>query len=74
MHLAHLGIAVFVVGVTMVNGYQAEKDVKMALGDRVTVGGYHFSFNGVQGGERAELRRGAGRLRSCGRTANSCAR
>ena len=48
MHTAHVGIAVFVVGVTMVNGYQAEKDVKMEIGDTVSVGGYTFKFNGVR--------------------------
>jgi cytochrome c-type biogenesis protein CcmF len=48
MHIAHIGIAAFVVGVTMVNGYQAEKDVKMEIGDTVTVGGYTFRFNGVR--------------------------
>jgi cytochrome c-type biogenesis protein CcmF len=48
MHTAHLGIAVFVVGVAMVNGYQAEKDVMMEPGDTVTVGGYTFRFNGVR--------------------------
>ncbi len=48
MHTAHVGIAVFVVGVTMVNGYQAEKDVKMEIGDTVSVGGYTFRFNGVR--------------------------
>jgi cytochrome c-type biogenesis protein CcmF len=48
MHTAHVGIAVFVVGVTMVNGYQSEKDVKMEIGDTVTVGGYTFRFNGVR--------------------------
>jgi cytochrome c-type biogenesis protein CcmF len=47
MHAAHLGIAVFVVGVAMVNGYQAEKDVRMEIGDSVEVGGYTFRFNGV---------------------------
>ena len=47
MHLAHVGIAVFVVGVALVNGYQAEKDVKMGPGDTVAVGGYTFRFNGV---------------------------
>jgi cytochrome c-type biogenesis protein CcmF len=40
MHLAHLGIAVFIVGVTMVGAYQTEKDVKMDIGDTVSVGGY----------------------------------
>jgi cytochrome c-type biogenesis protein CcmF len=48
MHLAHLGIAVFVVGVTMVKGYEAEKDVKMEVGDTVAVGGFNFKFNGVR--------------------------
>ncbi|MDE1547267.1 heme lyase CcmF/NrfE family subunit [Dechloromonas agitata] len=48
MHLAHIGVAVFVVGVTMVGSYQDEKDVKMAPGDSVDVAGYHFTFNGVK--------------------------
>ena len=48
MHTAHIGVAVFVVGVSMVNGYQAEKDVKMDIGDTVAVGGYSFQFNGVR--------------------------
>ena len=48
MHLAHSGIAVFVVGVAMVNGYQSEKDVKMEIGDTVSVGAYTFRFNGVR--------------------------
>ncbi|MCL2830617.1 MAG: heme lyase CcmF/NrfE family subunit [Betaproteobacteria bacterium] len=48
MHLAHLGIAVFIVGVTMVKGYETEKDVKMGPGDTVEVGGYQFGFLGVR--------------------------
>jgi cytochrome c-type biogenesis protein CcmF len=48
MHLAHIGISVFVVGVAMVNAYQAEKDVKMEVGDTVTVAAYTFKFNGVR--------------------------
>ena len=48
MHLAHIGVAVFVVGVTMVGSYQDEKDVKMAPGESVDVAGYHFTFNGVK--------------------------
>lgn len=42
MHVAHIGIAVCVVGVTMVKGYETEKDVRMAVGDTVAVGGYTF--------------------------------
>ncbi len=47
MHCAHLGIAVFVVGVTMVKGYETEKDVRMEPGDTVSVGGYDLRFVGV---------------------------
>jgi len=48
MCVAHFGIAVFVVGVTMVNSFQDEKDIKMAPGDVVNVAGYSFTFNGVR--------------------------
>ncbi len=48
MHLAHLGIAAFIIGVTMVKGYETEKDVKMGPGDTVEVGGYQFKFLGVR--------------------------
>jgi cytochrome c-type biogenesis protein CcmF len=47
MHLAHLGVAVFIIGVTLVTGYQAEKDVRMSGGDTVSVGGYDFRMKGV---------------------------
>ena len=42
MHLAHIGVAVFIAGVTVVTSYQTEKDVKMNIGDTVSVGGYEF--------------------------------
>ncbi len=48
MCVAHFGIAVFVVGVTMVSSFQDEKDVKMAAGETVSVAGYSFTFNGVK--------------------------
>jgi len=47
MLLAHVGVAVFVVGVTLVKGYEAEKDVRMTPGDTVELGGYQFRFEGV---------------------------
>ncbi len=49
MNLAHIGIAIFVVGVTMVSAFQDEKDVKMGPGDTTHVAGYSFTFNGVRG-------------------------
>ena len=48
MHCAHLGIAVFIIGVTIVNGYETERDVRMEVGSFVNVGGYTFQFNGVR--------------------------
>lgn len=48
MHCAHLGVAVFIIGVTLVNGYETEKDVRMEIGSKVTVGGYSFQFNGTR--------------------------
>jgi cytochrome c-type biogenesis protein CcmF len=47
MQVAHLGIAVFVIGVTMVGAYQEEKDVRMAAGDIVGVGGYQIQLQSV---------------------------
>src|SRR6266576_960748 len=47
MQLAHVGVAVFVLGVTIVTGYQSEQDVRMDLGDTVNAGGYSFRFNGI---------------------------
>jgi cytochrome c-type biogenesis protein CcmF len=51
MQLAHLGVAVFVVGVTMVGGYQEEKDVRMGPGDTVTIASYTFTFVGIREAE-----------------------
>ena len=48
MQLAHLGIAVFVAGVTLVKGYEVEKDVRMVPGDTVEVGAYTLRFVGVR--------------------------
>jgi cytochrome c-type biogenesis protein CcmF len=44
MHVAHVGIGVFVIGVTLVRGYETERDVRMAPGDTVTERGYTFKF------------------------------
>jgi len=48
MLLAHCGVAVFIIGVTLVKGYETERDVRMAIGDTVAVGGYTFRFEGVE--------------------------
>ncbi len=44
MVVAHVGIGVFIFGVTMVKGYESTAEVTMAPGDTTTVGGYGFKF------------------------------
>jgi cytochrome c-type biogenesis protein CcmF len=47
MQVAHLGVAVFIVGITLVTGYQSEQDVRMDPGTTVNAGGYEFRFVGA---------------------------
>ncbi len=60
MLVAHFGVAVFIFGVTLVKGYEEERDVKLAVGESVELSGYRFSltslddligpnYNGVKG-------------------------
>ncbi len=48
MLLGHLGIAVFIVGVSLTSLYNQEKDLRMAPGDTYSVAGYEFTFHGVR--------------------------
>lgn len=47
MHIAHIGVAVTIVGITMVTTYEVEQDVRMDIGDFTTIGDYTFRFDGV---------------------------
>jgi cytochrome c-type biogenesis protein CcmF len=47
MVVAHLGVAVFIVGVTMVSSFQLEEDVRMSPGDSHELAGYRFEFLGA---------------------------
>src|SRR5712672_3188777 len=48
MLLAHFGVAVFVTGVTLVKGYDSERDVRMEPGDTTELGAYTFRLDGVK--------------------------
>ncbi len=48
MILGHVGIALFIIGVTMVSIYNLEKDLRMKPGDTFELSGYTFTFNGVE--------------------------
>ena len=50
MLVAHIGVAVFIIGITMVKGYEVEKDVQMDFGDSVEIGPYAFKLKGVSAG------------------------
>ena len=47
MHLAHVGVAAFVAGITVVTSYQTEKDVRMNIGETVNAGGYEFRLENL---------------------------
>jgi cytochrome c-type biogenesis protein CcmF len=47
MLVAHMGVAAFCFGVSMVRTYETERDVKMAMGDTTEVGGYSFMLQDV---------------------------
>jgi cytochrome c-type biogenesis protein CcmF len=47
MHLAHIGVAAFVAGITVVTSYQTEKDVRMNIGETVNAGGYQFRLDNL---------------------------
>ena len=47
MWLAHLGVAVTVVGITMVSAFQQNADMKMSPGQTAELAGYTFKFHGA---------------------------
>ncbi|WP_272519996.1 heme lyase CcmF/NrfE family subunit [Providencia sp. PROV223] len=48
MVLAHLGLAVTIVGIAFSQNYSIERDVKMKPGDSISIRAYTFVFNGVR--------------------------
>jgi len=48
MMIAHVGVAVFILGVTLVRTGEVERDVKMEIGDQTEIGDYVFTFRGAR--------------------------
>ena len=48
MLVAHAGVGIFVLGVTMVKGTETSNDVNMRVGDTTSAGGYVFRFTDLQ--------------------------
>jgi len=47
MQIAHLGIAVIILGVCLTSHYSIEEDVRLAPGEQIEIGKYTFTFQGV---------------------------
>ena len=48
MQIAHLGLVITVIGVTLTSTYSVEKDVRLGMNDKVDVGAYQFEWQGVR--------------------------
>ena len=48
MALAHAGLGLFVISLSVVESYTAERDVAMAVGETARVGAYEYRFLGLQ--------------------------
>ncbi|MDA0994712.1 MAG: c-type cytochrome biogenesis protein CcmF, partial [Proteobacteria bacterium] len=48
MSVAHFGIGVFVIGVTIVSAFSVEADRSLRIGDREQVAGYEFELRGLR--------------------------
>lgn len=45
--LAHIGIAIFIIGITLVSHYSVEQDLHLKPGDSYELAGYKFIFQGI---------------------------
>jgi len=48
MTLAHVGLGVFIIGVSITSSLSSEKHLRMEAGDNYTMAGYNFEFLGTQ--------------------------
>jgi len=62
MMVAHLGIAVFIFGVTMVRSGEVERDVRMDIGDTTRIGDLVFAFRGASDVAGPNYRAARGRI------------
>jgi cytochrome c-type biogenesis protein CcmF len=56
LSIAHLGVGMFVLGVTVTSAFSVETDMRMAPGERVSVAGYDFTLRGLQNVEGPNFR------------------
>jgi len=63
MLIAHLGIAVFIIGVTFVTQFDVEQDIRMSPGQTVELAGHSFRFDGVKAVQGPNYRAAQGTIR-----------
>ncbi len=47
MHLAHVGVAAFVIGVTLVKSYEVDRDGRMEIGQSIEAAGFQVRFDSL---------------------------
>ncbi len=47
-HIAHIGVVVFCVGITLTSNYSSKKDVLLKPGESYQMDGYRYKFNGAK--------------------------
>jgi len=48
MTIAHIGVGVFAIGVTVTQTYRVEKDIALKAGETATLQGYTFEFRSTR--------------------------
>jgi cytochrome c-type biogenesis protein CcmF len=63
MLIAHLGVAVFIIGVTFVTQFDVEQDIRMSPGQSVELAGHTFRFDGAKAIQGPNYRADQGTIR-----------
>jgi cytochrome c-type biogenesis protein CcmF len=63
MVLAHLGVAIFIIGITFVTQYDVEEDIRMSPGQSIELAGHSFLFEGVRDIQGPNYRASRGTIR-----------
>jgi len=63
MVMAHLGIAIFIIGVTFVTQFDVEQDIRMSPGQTVELAGHTFRFDGAEAVQGPNYRADRGTIR-----------
>jgi cytochrome c-type biogenesis protein CcmF len=63
MIIAHLGVAIFIIGITYVTQFEVEQDIRMSPGQTVELAGHTFRFDGAKAVQGPNYRADQGTIR-----------